>query len=748
MTRSRSKGRAVSPTPAHVAAARERRQFALADLDIAPENLRYGEPADDDIPVLAETLLAAGQLQPLTVRLACGPTERPAMALDGRRRLLALRHLAAKGRIADDHPVEVIVETDPTRQAAAAVLTNTAAPIHVADVIAAIGRMVMSRLKPAQISRALGYAEIDIKRLAALSALPSVALDALRAGRMNLRQARLLARLNDPSEQAALAQDALDGRGFADWRVTERLDAGRVTTHDPRFALVGADGYAASGGRVEADLFGERAPVLLDPDRLTAAWTARARRLALVFEAEGLAVHLAAGPETGHMTDLPDDLERLHYAYGGDLTERQLDDYRAARDRYDAVAEDAAARLEETADAERIEPALIALVQARLAMDQAASGGRLATVLVIRPDRRTGVEVQCYAPPEPEAGVEAEVQADADPGADPSRPVLSRSAWGAAPYAAPQAEGAVPETEGVTHALHGVRTETATRGLIRALADAPSVAMTALIAGLFSLLAIPVRGARSQGALTITAKAFAPTGGRVIDTLDGVVRRRLDDRRAAWEGSGETVIAWVHGLADDDRQGLLAELTALTLDLHEDRTTTIKRPARAQAAELARLCEADIARHWTPDLVFLKPHPKPLLLAMLEAMDAPMSDVIGLKKPELMAHVVETAAGKTWAPASLSWIPQPGDDDGAGAADDGEAIAGPNGYDDHDDRDDHGRIEAQADAGAEDGLRTAEKGDPAEKETTTPEADPAIPEGEGVFIVTLEGAAALRRSAA
>lgn len=743
MTRSRSKGRAVTPTPADVAAARERRQFALADLDIAPENLRYGEPADDDIQVLAETLLAAGQLQPLTVRPGCGPAERPAMALDGRRRLLALRHLAAEGRIADNHPVEVFVETDPARQAAAAVLTNTAAPIHVADVIAAIGRMVTSGLKPAEISRALGYAEIDIKRLAALSALPPVALEALRAGRMNLRQARLLARLVDPSEQAALAQDALEGRGFADWRVTERLDENRVTTQDPRFALVGADGYAASGGRVEADLFGERASVLLDPDRLTAAWTARARRLALVFEAEGLAVHVAAGPETGPMTDMPDDLERLHYVYGGDLTERQLDDYRAARDRYEAAAEDAAACLEETTDAERVEPALTVLAKASLAMDQAASGGRLATVLVFRPDRRTGIEVRCYAPQKPE------IEADADPGADTSRPGGAPDATGAA-YAAPEAEGAVPDTEGVSHALHGVRTETATRGLIRALADAPAVALTALIARLFSQLAIPVRGARPSSALAIAAKAFAPTGGRVIDALDGVVRRRLDDRRAAWEASGETVIAWVHALSDDDRQGLLADLTALTLDLHEERTSAIKASARAEAAELARLCEADIACHWTPDLVFLKPHPKPLLLAMLEAMDAPTRDAIGLKKPALMARVVETAVSKTWAPASLSWIAAPRGAHGADVAEGGEAIAGPggpNGYDDQDDRD--GRIEAQADAEAEDGLGTAEKGEP-EQEPTPPEADAGIPEsdGEGVFVVTLEGAAALRRSAA
>lgn len=39
-------------------------------------------------------------------------------------------------------------------------------------------------------------------------------------------------------------------------------------------------------------------------------------------------------------------------------------------------------------------------------------------------------------------------------------------------YAPPRAEAPEPETEGVTHALHAVRTDVATRGLIRALADA------------------------------------------------------------------------------------------------------------------------------------------------------------------------------------------------------------------------------------------------------------------------------------
>lgn len=124
---SRSTAVAVVATPFQVASTRNRPLVHLRDLDIAPENLRFGEPPDDDIPLLAETLFAAGQLQPLTVRPG-RKTEAANMALDGRRRLLALRLLVEQGRIDDSFLVDVLVETDPARQAAAVLLTNTAVP--------------------------------------------------------------------------------------------------------------------------------------------------------------------------------------------------------------------------------------------------------------------------------------------------------------------------------------------------------------------------------------------------------------------------------------------------------------------------------------------------------------------------------------------------------------------------------------------------------------------------------------------
>ena len=637
---------------------RDARTVRLGDLGIAPENLRFNEPPDDDIPTLAATMRAAGQLQPLTVRPGRGKKEEVWMALDGRRRRLALGLLLEAGEIDADHPVDVFVETDPARQAAAVLLTNTAVPVHVADIIAAIGRMLKSKLTVQTIARALGYAEIEIKRLAALSGLPPAALVALKAGKMTLKQVRLLARLPDKVEQADLAEMALDGHGFQDWRVLERLDDAQVTLRDRRCALVDPEAYAKAGGRTESDLFGEMPAVLLDPDILTRVWMARARGIAAVFEAEGVAVHVTAGPEP----DLPDDLEALGYVYGSALPAEALGGYRAQRDVYSQRAETVREAIAASAATDVVDLAIVDMIHAKIASDQTGAGERLVTTLVMWPASGLGVEVRCYTPEEPETDDDDDAAADSSPrvSAPPA-------------YVAPEVEPAEPETDGVNHALHAVRTDVATRGLIRALADDPGAALTALIARLFTVLVLRTRIARSESALAILATGFAPTGGRVIDSLDGDVRRRLDDRRAAFETSGETVIAWIHALPHGEKVALLAELTAVSLDVREERTTSIRRAARSEAAELAALCQADITLHWTPDAPFLQPHSKGLLTGMLEAMGAEDERAKALKKTELVDWVAEQASSRIWAPAYLSWAASPEDEE-----------AGPEGDDDAD----------------------------------------------------------------
>jgi len=612
----------------------------LGDLGIARENLRYGEPPDDDIPTLAATLKAAGQLQPMTVRPGRGKKEQAFMALDGRRRRLALAILLKAGDIDEDYPVRTYVETDPARQAAAILLTNTAVPVHVADVIAAIGRMLKSKLTITAMARALGYDEIEIKRLAALSGVAPAALVALKAGRITLRQTRLLARLPDRQEQEDIAQMTLDGHGFQEWRVSERLDDSRVTTRDRRCALVNPQAYADAGGRTETDLFGELPPVLLDPDILTDVWTRRARGIAAVFEAEGIAVHVTAGPEP----ELPDDLEALGHVYNGSLPAEEMSRYRAQREVFTERTEAARVALADVDRPDVADLAIVDMIHARIASDQTGCGGRVVTTMVMWPAPGAGVEVRCYTPEEPEVEDDEDLEPEASrrPSAPPA-------------YVPPEVDAPEPDTEGVNHALHAVRTDVATRGLIRALADDPGAALTALIARLFTLLVRRAYVGRVDSALAITASGFNPANGRIIETLDGDVRRRLEDRRTAWEASGETVIAWVHRLAHGEKMGLLAELTAISLDVREEKTFSIRRRARAEAAELAALCLADITLHWTPDAQFLQPHSKGLLTGMLETMGAEDERAKTLRKTELVDWVAEQAANRTWAPAALSW---------------------------------------------------------------------------------------------
>ncbi|RAK67797.1 ParB/RepB/Spo0J family partition protein [Phenylobacterium kunshanense] len=655
----RSKMRLVAPSVEPATPDRTPVAYALRDLAVAPENLRFAEPADDGIGELAETIFAAGVLQPLTVRPGRGE-ERAGMVLDGRRRLLALGVLCEAGRIADDYPVSCFVETDVARQAAAVVLTNTAVPVHLADVIVAIGKMLKARLTIPAISGALGYGEIEVRRLAALSELHPKALEALKAGRCSLRQAKLLARLPDRDAQGEIAEAALNGFGFQEWRVAERLDAGQVTIHDRRFAFVGPERYAAAGGRLESDLFGERADVVLDPDRLQAAWTARAEAIARgLADGRGWQVHV-----TVDEFDVEDEgLEPFGDGYGMELEGEEREAWRTAAAAARAARDALAARdlVEADCDAD-----IAAYLAARLAEDQAEAPTREVRLVAVFADATTGLDVRAWGPPAPvvETDEEQPAPTDDDEDADgPPRPAPRLFAVTAAPVAV----APVVEVEGVNHGLHELRTDVATRALIRALADDPVASLVAVVARLFCVLVLHQGvGRGGAGALSLAAEAYSRARTPAIPELDGEVRRRLADRREAWVASGLSPIAWVAALDAETRMALLAELAALSLDLREERTTSVRRGARAEAVEIAALCHADVTRHWTPDAMFLAAHPKAKLLAMLAEMGAEAPLAAGARKDELVALVAERAAERRWAPAYLSWAaepPQAGDDD-------------------------------------------------------------------------------------
>lgn len=626
---------------ANLAPPMARIQVRLGDLGLAKENLRFSEPADDGIPQLADTVLAAGVVIPPIVR-AGRKGEDAHMALDGRRRRLALLLLKERGAIDDDYLVECQLAETKAQQAAAILLPNTEhAPVHIADVIVAIGRLRKAKMDTTAISKALGYSELDIKRLEALSAVHANVIKALRLGKLTLKQVRLFARIDDKKRQAEIAETALAGY-FQDHHLRHVVEGGRLTVEDPRFTLVGMDRYAEAGGRVSVDLFGELPDALLDPEILQAAWRGRVQPIVEHLKTEGLAVYVGQDGAFG----APEGFHRLPYVYPGDLSEAQrtaLSEARYAVTQLSSALQDIDPASDEAPAAYApLASAMAAVAGAPLTRD------KIGAVMLSPADSDYGWGATFYAVPLPADQLPPEIEDETDEDDEPA------SIYGRAvvDVEVPRVE---VEVEGSSHVLHEVRTDIATRGLIRDLADDPGAALTVLVAQLFKQLALQSSGSLEESALQIAAKRYSFGSTPPITALDGEVKGRLDARRVAYKSSGLRPITWVETLPHGEKMALLAELTAMSLNLREGRTTSIRHAARAEAAEIAALCGADITAHWTPDTAFLSVHPKKQLLAMLDEMGAQDDRAKTLKKDDLVTFVGEAAAGRQWAPAALAW---------------------------------------------------------------------------------------------
>jgi ParB family chromosome partitioning protein len=615
----------------------------LGDLGLAPENLRYDEPADDGIPQMADTMVAAGVLVPPIVRTG-RDGEDPFMVLDGRRRRFGLLLRRDRGEVDDEHQVTCKLAVTPAQQAAAIILPNSeVAPVHVADVIAAIGKLRKAKMATKAIAKALGYAELEIKRLEALAHVHPKVLLALREGFLTLKQVRLFARLKDRGQQAEIAETALDGY-FEDYHLRQLVDAHRGSTEDERFVLVGMDRYLAAGGRVAGDLFGELPDSLLDPEILQAQWRARIQPLIDHFNTASLAVYVGRGGRGA----APDGFHTLPYVYPRDLTEAQTTAWSEAKAALAAVAAELSG-LDPLAD--DVAESLIRLLEAQQAVAAAPLTYHRLGAIMLSPGDGYGLSATFYCTPIPVEELPEEDDEDADEDGNETHP--------AGGYGMSSRDVEVPrpqvDTSACSHALHETRTDVATRGLVRDLADDPAAALTVLLAQLFKQLALHSSGNLEESALQIGAVAYRRGTTAPIATLDGEVLSRLAARRAAYKASGLRPILWIETLPHGEKMALLAELTAISLNLREPRTTSIRAGARAEAAEISALCAADISAHWTPDEPYLAVHSKTQLGGLLDDMRVEDDRTKGMKKPELVTFVVEAAAERQWAPANLSW---------------------------------------------------------------------------------------------
>ena len=616
---------------------------SLADIAVAPENARANEETDEDIPGLAETIRTVGVLVPLLARAGAKKGEKPAMALDGRRRLLALQLLLSEGAVASNYPVPVIFFTDKVGQAAAVVVANDERiAIHVADVITAIGKLRKRRCSIAEMAKALAYDQVEIRRLQALAELHPKAIEALRQDAIDLQTARLLARIPDKAVQRDLAEQALSGYGNIAYSIRQQIAQSRVDTSDARLKLVGLEGYVAAGGRVESDLFGELPDTILDPETLQQAWRERIQPVANGFKAEGLTVFLAAGQ---HFT-APDGYQRLYSPYIGHAS----DAVKAAAKAADEVVQTSLATVSEVEPAsDAFGPALHNFLKAQADSVSARLGGTPYQAVAIYPERTYGAGVEAFA-----SIVEAEPE-DEEDDPDTGNGVADDSPGGARRYDTVDVPKVEVDVAGCSHVLHETQTDVATRGLIRDLADSPLAAITVLTAQLFKALVLQSAHGEDSSALQVRTTAYRRQGAPTIAQLDGEVLGRLKARRCDYMASRLRPIPWIETLPMGERTQLLAELVAISLNVREGRTFSIRHNARAEAAEIAELVGSDISQHWTPDPAYLAVHGKKQLLSMLKEMGCDDPRAGALKKDELVGFTAEQAATRGFTPKVLSW---------------------------------------------------------------------------------------------
>lgn len=665
------------------------------DIGIAPENPRANVPADAEIPNLAETLVTddgCGQVVPLYVRRG-KRSELPWMALDGRRRLFGFDHLLAEGRIENDHPVRITICETKEQIARALVLLNTERlQPHPADSIEVIASLLTKKkMSPDQIGRALGYKKTEMNKLIRLASVHPRAIEAFRAGRLQERHLRMLARLDDKDLQRAHADRVMDGFYFDDAAVQSMIRGDKATAQDPRFVLVTMAEYAEAGGRIEQDLFGEYPDSVLDTPLLDELWQGKIAQITELLAEHGVEVFVAAKDRV----EVPEGME----APWNYLSEHRVGDELRAQ----FTADRRAVLAFETEikglvqggdfDAQRIAEYLWANAQLYTYEGVQKEIG----AITVYPDKETGVTarpaLKAYVPP---VKTEEEIRA-AEEAAEAKRAAdEARSAYAVTTHKIASAPRVKVDVEGLNNSLHERRTDVATKGLIRDLADDPDVALTVLAAKLLTS-AVSHEGAYNFAA-RITCDLYS-SRFEVIPELDGEVRLRVRAWKDRLVESQKRPIAFVHGLSHADRMQLITDLVALSLDLKEPGTGSVSSSRRADAAEIKELLGSDISRHWTPDAEFLNAHPKGLLMKMADDLELDTTSLSKAKKHEIVVAVEEAAKSAGYVPKGLDWSMEllEVDKPDFGSDDEEDLAAG-----------DEGAGEDQAEGGLDDGEAAGE----------------------------------------
>ncbi|WP_022698297.1 ParB/RepB/Spo0J family partition protein [Euryhalocaulis caribicus] len=664
------------------------RDIPFNKLVLSQSNVRRIK-AGVSIEDLAEDIARRGLLQNLNVRPVVdgegketGMFEIPA----GGRRFRALELLAKKKRLARTAPVPCHVraaDSDISAEEDSLAENVQRAALHPLDQFRAFQTFREQGLSEEDIAARFFVSVNTVKQRLKLASVSEKLLDLYAEDAMTLDQLMAFTVSTDHARQEQVWEAIEHSWSKEPYQIRRMLTENTVRASDRRVRFVTIEAYEEVGGAVLRDLF-------QDDDGGWIEDVALLERLVgekLTSEAETIAeegwkwISVAADFPYGHTNGL-----RALPGTPVDLTDEERAAREALREEFDRLeAEYAEAdELPDEVD-ERLGEIEVALdaFEDRPKQYDPAEIGRAGSFVSIRHDGQLSVE-RGYVRPEDEVSEGDDAKCDGDAATD--RRTVQRTIITVGGESEPQDE----EDDAIKPLPERLVIElTAHRSLALrdALADNPSVAMTALI---HKLVRDAFQHVSSPGCLEASVRqVYFPVQGD--DLKDSAAAKTVDDRHEAWKADlpledDEALWAKIDGLDDASRMALLAHCVSFGVNALYEKANPYGAGPTARGVQ-QRIHEADrlaravgldmVEAGWRPtvDNYFGRVTKPRILEAVREAKGEETAQLIDhLKKPDMAKEAERLLADSGWLPEPLRL---PGIDDGTPSdaeGDDAEAL--------------------------------------------------------------------------
>ena len=259
-------------------------QISLKNLTLSPLNVRKVKTSAEEDAQLRALIESQGVLQNLIV-IPSPDAEGRYEVIAGGRRLSALNHLLAEGKINAEFPVRCVVKTE-SEAIEASLAENYRSDMHPADRFVAYKAMLDAGRSIEDIAKRFGKTVTEVKKLLKLGAVSPVILDAFRSQEMNFDMVMAFTVTDDQKAQESVFAEVKDQYHPSPRFVRQKLLNTDVTTDDTTFKFVGQEAYEAAGGTLSEDLFAD-SQYVNDVDLLNRLADEKLDKLQESFKAEG-----------------------------------------------------------------------------------------------------------------------------------------------------------------------------------------------------------------------------------------------------------------------------------------------------------------------------------------------------------------------------------------------------------------------------------------------------------------------------